>query len=418
MSRFIATTHSGSLPRVEALDRANEERGRLSRDGILPGNAADVDYDRIVAQSVDQVVQQQLDDGIDIVNDGEYGKTVVSNIDAHAWFGYIEQRVSGWQVFDHPQSAEEQVPSTRSALRLSAHGQRRDRIRFHDVYTDPTSGVRITKQTAFPRITGPITYIGQQAVSRDITNLNTALAKHPGVQGFISSISPGSASRIDNVYYATQEELIWAWADALHEEYQAIVDAGLILQIDDPSLAENWDQINPEPSVEDYQEFTRIRIDALNYALRGIPADRVRLHVCWGSWHGPHTTDIPLRDLIDVLFEARVGAYLLEAGNPRHEHEWQVWEDVTLPDDKILVPGVISHCTNVVEHPELVAQRIERFAKLVGPDRVIAGTDCGLGGRVHPHIARAKLRALAQGAHIASERLSQPSRSTLARNQQ
>ncbi len=414
MSRHIATTHSGSLPRVEALDRANEERGRLSRDGITPGNASDIDYDRIIAQSVDRIVQQQLDYGLDIINDGEYGKSVVSNIDAHAWFGYIEQRISGWQVFDHPQPPEEQAPSTRSALRLGAHSERRDRIRFHDVYTDPTSGVRITKQTAFPRITGPIVYSGQQAVARDIRNLNAALAKHPGVQGFISSISPGSASRIDNSYYATQEELIWAWADALHEEYQAIIDAGLILQIDDPSLAENWDQINPEPSVEDYQEFTRIRIDALNYALRGIPADRVRLHVCWGSWHGPHTTDIPLRDLVNVLFEAHVGAYLLEAGNPRHEHEWQVWEDVTLPDDKILIPGVVSHCTNVVEHPELVAQRIERFARLVGPDRVVAGTDCGLGGRVHPHIAQAKLKSLVEGAHIASQHLFQTSSSVLA----
>lgn len=404
MSVKIKTTHSGSLPRVEELTEANARRAKLSKDGITPEQTAE--YDQIIAESVRKVVDHQIETGIDIVNDGEYGKSVVSNIDAHAWFGYIEQRVTGWQAFDQPQPRDEWAPSTRSKLKLSDFSDRRDRVIFRDVYTDPTSGVRINHQTKFPRVVGPVKYVGYDDVNRDIANLKAALADHPGATGFISSLSPGSASRIDNEYYKTDEEHLWAWADALHEEYKAIADAGFILQIDDPSLAENWDQFNPEPSVKDYQEFTAIRIEALNHALRGIPAEQVRLHVCWGSWHGPHTTDIPLKDIVGVILKANVHAYLLEGGNARHEHEWAVWQDVELPEDKILVPGVVSHSTNVVEHPELVAQRIERYARLVGPERVVAGTDCGLGGRVHPHIAWAKLEALAEGSRIASERLS------------
>ena len=177
------------------------------------------------------------------------------------------------------------------------------------------------------------------------------------------------------------------------------------MQIDDPSIAENWDQINPEPSVEDYQRFTQIRVEALNYALRGLPEEQVRFHVCWGSWHGPHTTDIGFEHIVDLVLGINAGSYSFEAANVRHEHEWTIWQDKQLPDGKVLIPGVVSHATNVVEHPELVAQRIERFAALVGPDSVIAGTDCGLGGRLHPDIAVAKLDALGRGAQIASDRL-------------
>ncbi len=204
-----------------------------------------------------------------------------------------------------------------------------------------------------------------------------------------------------NEYYASDEEHLFAWAEALREEYRAIVEAGLILQLDDPSLAENYDQISPEPSLADYQAFTRIRVEALNHALAGLPKDRVRLHLCWGSWHGPHVTDIGLADILPVVLEARVGAISFEAANVRHEHEFDVWRDAGVPDDLVLVPGVVSHATNVVEHPELVAQRIRRFVDIVGEERVIASTDCGLGGRIHPDLAWAKLEALGEGARRA-----------------
>ena len=182
----------------------------------------------------------------------------------------------------------------------------------------------------------------------------------------MTSIAPGSASRIGNAYYKTEEEFLFACADAMREEYKAIIDAGLILQLDDPSIAENWDQINPEPTVEEYRAFTMQRVEALNHAIKGLPRDRIRFHLCWGSWHGPHTTDIPMRDIVDVMLAIDCGAYSFEAGNVRHEHEWSVWRDVKLPDDRLILPGVVSHATNVVEHPELVAERIVRFANLVG----------------------------------------------------
>lgn len=242
-------------------------------------------------------------------------------------------------------------------------------------------------------------------MARDLANFRAALDTSGYDDGFITALSPGSAARITNDHYASEEEFIWAWADVLHEEYKAILDAGLTLQIDDPSIAENFDQITPEPSVADYVAFTRTRIEALNHALEGLDQDRVRLHICWGSWHGPHTTDLEFRHLIDLVLEANVGGYSFEAANARHEHEWTVWRDHRLPDGKMILPGVVSHATNVVEHPELVAQRIERFAGLVGRENVIASTDCGLGGRVHPHIAWAKLQSLAEGARIATERL-------------
>ena len=178
----------------------------------------------------------------------------------------------------------------------------------------------------------------------------------------MTSVAPGSASRIGNEYYKTDEEFLFACADAMREEYKAIVDAGLILQLDDPSIAENWDMINPEPTVEEYRKFSMRRVEALNHAIKGLPQDRIRFHLCWGSWHGPHTTDIPMRDIVDVMLAINCQAYSFEAGNVRHEHEWRVWQDVKLPDGKLILPGVVSHATNVVEHPELVAERIVRFA--------------------------------------------------------
>jgi 5-methyltetrahydropteroyltriglutamate--homocysteine methyltransferase len=208
-----------------------------------------------------------------------------------------------------------------------------------------------------------------------------------------------------NAYYKTDEEFLFAAADAMREEYRAIVEAGLVLQLDDPALATNWDMINPEPSVEDYRKFATMQVAALNHAIRDLPRDRIRFHLCWGSWHGPHTTDIPLRDIVELMLTINAGAYSFEAGNVRHQHEWKVWQEVKLPDDKLILPGVVSHATNVVEHKELVAERLVRFANVVGRERVIASTDCGLGGRVHPDIAWAKLEALAQGAALASRQL-------------
>ncbi len=248
-------------------------------------------------------------------------------------------------------------------------------------------------------------YIGHEAIQSDIAHFKAALASAGVDEGFMTAVAPGSAARVGNAYYATEEEFIYACAEALREEYRAIIDAGLILQLDDPSIAENWDQVNPEPSVEDYQKFSMIRVEAINHAISGLPKDRIRFHLCWGSWHGPHTTDIPMRDIVDVMLAIDVGAYSFEAGNVRHEHEWAVWEDVKLPDGKLILPGVVSHATNVVEHPELVAQRIVRFANLVGRENVIASTDCGLGGRVHPQIAWAKLESLARGAELATQQL-------------
>ena len=221
----------------------------------------------------------------------------------------------------------------------------------------------------------------------------------------MTSIAPGSTTRMANAYYKTDEEFLFAAADAMREEYRAIVEAGLILQLDDPALATNWDMINPEPSVEDYRKFATMQVAALNHAIRDLPRDRIRFHLCWGSWHGPHTTDIPMRDIVELMLAVNAQAYSFEAGNARHEHEWKVWQDVKLPDDRLILPGVVSHATNVVEHPELVAERIVRFAKLVGRERVIASTDCGLGGRVHPQIAWAKLEALVDGAARATRQL-------------
>ena len=222
-----------------------------------------------------------------------------------------------------------------------------------------------------------------------------------GTEGaFMCSIGPASCSRIGNTHYGTDEEFVYACADAMREEYLAITNAGIIVQIDEPSFAESWDQFSVEPTLEEYRKFTDVRVEALNHALRGIPRELVRFHCCWGSWHGPHSTDMELKNIVDLLVKVEAGSYSFEAANARHEHEWRVWEDVAIPDDVILVPGIVGHATNVIEHPQLVADRIERFAKIVGPDRVIAATDCGLGGRVHPQIAWAKLETLAKGAEL------------------
>jgi 5-methyltetrahydropteroyltriglutamate--homocysteine methyltransferase len=399
----IQTSHAGSLPRTPELIAANEAR-ELAEDGFTLKRTPE--FDRLLTDAVVNLVERQERIGITIPGDGEFGKAMTSAVDYGAWWSYSFQRVSGLALTGEDPFSAQPVRSTPGNVQLTTFPDRRDWTLFHDAYTDPASGISTGKAaTAFPSTTGPLTYVGQEAIQSDIANLRAGLDASGQSRGFITSLSPGSGSRIANQYYATEEEHIWAWADVLREEYKAIIDAGLILQIDDPSVAENWDQITPEPSVADYRAFTQIRIDALNHALRGLPEERIRFHLCWGSWHGPHTTDIELRHIVDLMLGINAGAYSFEAANARHEHEWRVWEDVALPDGKVIVPGIVGHATNVVEHPELVAERISRFASLVGAERVIASTDCGLGGRVHPQIAWAKLETLAKGAQLASERV-------------
>lgn len=252
----------------------------------------------------------------------------------------------------------------------------------------------------------PLTYVGQDAVRADVDGLRAALADTPAEEPFLTAVAPGTIEHwLLNEHYPSDEVHLYAIAEAMAHEYRAIVDAGFVLQVDDPDLFDAW-QIHTAMTVEEYRRYAAVRVDALNHALRGIPPDRVRLHVCWGSYHGPHAQDIPLRDVVDLVLRVHAGAYSIEASNPRHDHEWRVWEEVALPDDRLLVPGVIGHASDFVEHPRLVADRLVRYARLVGRERVVAGTDCGLGGRVgHEEIAWAKLEALVEGARLASEEL-------------
>jgi 5-methyltetrahydropteroyltriglutamate--homocysteine methyltransferase len=395
----ILTSHAGSLPRPEELIDAN--RARES------GMATDEHrfQDRLRA-SVAEVVRLQKHAGIAIPGDGEFGKSMGHQVNYRAWWSYSFQRLAGLELgtaglYDMP--AQRSRPGE---VVLTSFADRRDRLKFAAAYADPDSGITTGPRAAlWPVCVGKLTYTGQAAIQSDIANFKAALQAAGVEEGFMTSIAPGSASRIANRYYKTEEEFLFACADAMREEYKAIVDAGLVLQLDDPAIAENWDMVNPEPAAADYRKFSMVRVEALNHAIRRLPEDRIRFHLCWGSWHGPHTTDIPMRDIVEVMLAVKCHAYSFEAANVRHEHEWKVWQDVKLPDGKLILPGIVSHATNVVEHPELVAERITRFAHAVGKERVIASTDCGLGGRVHAQIAWAKLEALAQGAALASRQL-------------
>jgi 5-methyltetrahydropteroyltriglutamate--homocysteine methyltransferase len=258
---------------------------------------------------------------------------------------------------------------------------------------------------------GPITYTGQAALQRDIDNFKAALKDTHVEEAFMPVAAPASViPDRKNEYYANEEELIRAIGEAMRTEYRMIVEAGFLLQLDDARAATTFDRMVPPGSFDDYRKWVALHMEVLNHALAGLPAERIRYHVCWGSWPGPHTTDVPLKDIVDLILSVNVGAYVIEGANPRHEHEWKVWRDVRLPRNKVLIPGVISHATNVVEHPELVAERIVRLAHIVGRENVIAGTDCGFAQgpfyrRVHPSIMWAKLEALAGGARIASKEL-------------
>jgi len=402
----ILTTHAGALPRPDDL---------LTLNAQLPSDPELTHAHRLRLRSaVQEVVARQTQIGIDVINDGEYGKAMRARLDYGAWISYVIERFTGFEdtggvdVGDPFRGAPPD-----DALKPGSHKNRRDRHAFPDVYADVDREMFAGGPRPMGRpIVGKVSYRGHDAMQADIDNLRAALTtdvvsgfSRTSSDAFMTSPAPGTFGRDQNRYYKTQEEFLFAIADALRVEYRAITDAGFILQIDDPGMAENWDAMDPSVTLEEYRAYARLCIDALNHALEGIPEERVRYHMCWGSWHGPHLTDIPLRDIVDLLLMIHAGAYSLEAGNVRHEHEWKVWRDVKLPDGKLLIPGVVSHATNVVEHPELVTDRIMQYAQLVGRENVIAGTDCGLGGRIHPSLAWAKLQVLVEGAALASRQL-------------
>jgi 5-methyltetrahydropteroyltriglutamate--homocysteine methyltransferase len=397
----ILTSHVGSLPRPDELIEANKARD----SGESKDEAA---FQKLLTEAVAEVVAAQKDAGIDVPNDGEFGKSMGQKLNFGAWLFYAYHRLSGLELAAVAGTDDITSRPKPGQIVLQGSGNRRDRALFRDAYEDPDSGVWsgmgvVTAKR--PMCAGAVEYTGHDAIARDIANFKAALEANGYDEGFMTAIAPGSVARMVNRYYETDDDFLFACADAMAEEYKAIVDAGLILQLDDPSIAESWDQVTQPASVADYRKFAMLRVEALNRAIKGLPADRIRLHLCWGSWHGPHVTDLPMSDIVEVMLAADCQAYSFEAANARHEHEWAVWQDVTLPDGKIVLPGIVGHATNVVEHPELVAERICRFADVVGKENVIASTDCGLGGRIHPQIAWAKLQALGEGAALATERL-------------
>jgi len=399
----ILTTHVGSLvrpPEVLAYLDAIERGGEIDEAA----------REATLTHAVDDLVRQQVAAGVDVVSDGEVGKV--------NWISYLYERLSGLEVKAQKPGVSFMPPS-------------RDRQHFPEFYAedDAVLAARINRVSFIgekgvrsrrgvtptgPEVwtcTGPIAYDGQTLLQRDINRLKAALAGTPRTAGFLPVVAPASTYWLNNEYYKTDEEFVFALADALHVEYTAIADSGLFLQVDDAVLVHEYDSIlSRGGSVDDYRRWAQLRIDALKHALRGIPPERVRYHVCWGSWHGPHAFDPPLAEVVEFVLQVPARYYLMEQGNPRHEHEWKLWETVKLPDDKVLVPGVVTHHTNVVEHPELVAQRLTRLARVVGRERVMGGTDCGFAQgayirRVHPSIQWAKLRALGDGAALATREL-------------
>jgi 5-methyltetrahydropteroyltriglutamate--homocysteine methyltransferase len=395
MMERVLTTHTGSLVRpTELLDLV----GPLADD--TP--ETDAAYDEALEHAVADVVTRQAEAGIDVIDDGEMGK---SN-----WITYLYERVSGIEPRLVPVDPGEILPPSRDRLAFPEFYAEHDAAFTREV----SNRVRVAPgaQVELKRwfCTGPIAYDGS-ALERDIARFKRALANVEVSDAFLPVVAPASVYWLHNEHYSTEEEFVFAVADALHEEYRRIVEAGFLLQVDDAVLLHEYDSILATGgSVDDYRRWAELRIEALNHALTGIPEERIRYHVCFGSWHGPHAFDPPLADVIDLVLGVRARYYLIEQANPRHEHEWRLWEDVELPNGKILVPGVVTHHTNVVEHPELVADRIVRIASVVGADRVMGGTDCGFAQsafvhRVHPSIQWAKLAALAEGARIASKRL-------------
>jgi 5-methyltetrahydropteroyltriglutamate--homocysteine methyltransferase len=384
----ILTTHVGSL--IRPPDLLPFIRARQNGQPYDPQAYADC-----LASSVKTIVQKQTAAGIDVVSDGEFGKSI-------SWSQYALERLSGFE---------------RRPAKPGEHGFARgaDRARFAEFYKEldaadgPPAAVGASAGVA--TCVGPIEYTGQSEIGRDIDNFKAAMKAARVAEGFLPVAAPSSViPDRRNEHYASEEECLRAIGNAMRTENLEIVDAGLLLQLDDARLAVTFDRMVPPASPQDYRRWVAMQVEVTNAALEGIAEDRVRYHLCWGSWPGPHTTDVPLKDIVDLVLKIRAGAFLIEGANPRHEHEWRVWESVKLPPGKVLVPGVISHATNVVEHPELVAERIVRFASVLGRENVMAGTDCGFAQgpfhrRVHPSIMWAKLEALAAGARIASGQL-------------
>jgi 5-methyltetrahydropteroyltriglutamate--homocysteine methyltransferase len=387
----IPTTHVGSLvrpPELVSFLKA-QQNGEPYDSGA---------YEECLRRSVAEVVKEQAEAGIDIVSDGEFGKSI-------SWSRYVLERLSGF---------EERLDNTAGFRPAIAGKDRRDFAEFYDEYeaTQGFAGMgKDSAQLGTWVITGPIAYIGQRALQRDIDNLKAAMTQAGVQRGFLPVVAPASVvpARKDE-HYRNEEEALFAIAAALHEEYKAIVDVGLTVQVDDAFLASSYDVMVPPRSLADYRKWAAVRVEALNHALKGIPEQQSRYHLCWGSWNGPHTNDVAIKDVIDLVLRIRAGGYSIEMANPRHEHEWRVWQEIELPKGRVLIPGLVSHSTNVVEHPELVAERIVRLAKLVGGENLIASTDCGFAQgpftrRVHPSIMWAKLRSVVEGARLASREL-------------
>ncbi len=386
----ILTTHVGSLIRPQRLVefmKAKESNQPIDTPA----------FNACLQESVNDIVKKQADAGLDIISDGEYGKT-------WNWSLYITDRLSG--IEHRPLKPGEVV------ARPHFGKDRRDFAEFYALYdaSQPSYGKERAKSRRWT-IVAPITYTGNDLIKRDIESFQSALK---GVQvsgAFIPAVSPASAfiDRADEIY-RTDEEFLFAFADALNTEYRQIVDAGFVLQIDDSYFASYYDVIVPPGTLSDYRKWAALRVEAINYALRGIPEEKARFHVCWGSWNSPHASDVPLKNIIDMLFKIKVGGYSIEMANPRHEHEWSVFANIKLPEGKTIIPGVVSHQTNVVEHPELVAERLTRLAQLIGAENLIASTDCGFAQgpflqRVHPSIQWAKLAALVEGTKLANRAL-------------
>ncbi|MEA2955416.1 MAG: 5-methyltetrahydropteroyltriglutamate--homocysteine methyltransferase [Alphaproteobacteria bacterium] len=379
----ILTTHVGSLIRPQPL----QEFLRAKQAGKSFDAQA---YDHCLTRSVADVVRRQAEAGIDVISDGEFGKSI-------SWSQYVLERLSGFE---------------RRAVKPGGNPFQRgaDRERFAEFYAELDAHEEVATRTDSVCV-GPINYTGQAELQRDIENFKAALKGVNVEEAFLPVAAPASViPDRKNEYYKSDEECLFAIGAAMRAEYKMIVDAGFLLQLDDARAAVTYDRMVPPAAFADYRKWVDMHMEVLNHAIEGLPPERIRYHVCWGSWPGPHTTDVPLKEIVDLILKVKVGAYVIEGANPRHEHEWKVWKDVKLPDGKVLIPGVISHATNVVEHPELVAERIGRYARLVGRENVLAGTDCGFAQgpfyrRVHPSIMWAKLEALAQGARLASKEL-------------
>ena len=373
----ILTTHAGALPQPPDLKQMHG-----ARDTGTPLNA-DAFRQRVRA-AVAEVVRKQLDCGLDVINDGEVGKSNFSR--------YARDRLSG---FTERTAKPGEQTSTIFA---------RDLVEFSEYFKNRTYHRGDNVRRVF--CNAPLEYVGQESLKSEIEDFKAALAGQRYEEAFLPAIAPGTIEHwMKNDYYPNDEAYLMAIADAMHDEYKAIVDAGFLLQIDDPDLPDGW-QFMSNMTVPEYRRYAELRIDALNHGLRDIPADRVRFHTCWGSYHGPHKYDIPLRDIIDLILKVKANTISIEAANPRHEHEWRVWEEVKLPAGKVLVPGVVGHATDIVEHPQAIADRLVRYARIVGRENVMAGTDCGLGPRVgDPQIVWAKFEAMAEGARLATKEL-------------